>query len=291
MVSMNRLFFYGKNFSQGQMQISAGDIFQIAELSVIKSGEIREHVQMCDEITYVVSGKATVYSGDSCYEMTRGQIHYIKKGNSHKIVADDMHNFHYYCIGFQLNPEYKELQCFVDIMKNISHCVINDADRIQNIFEPLLNEFYIQDKENTIMINTYFCQLLISLYRLMSGSFSNPSLKLSTASASNVVYRTLKYIDREYLNISSVKDIAKALSYSEYYLSHVFKKKMDITIKEYLLQKKIITAAELLQMSNMSVSEISEQVGFSSPHSFSQAFKRHMNMSANEFRKKFNNQQ
>ena len=61
---------------------------------------------------------------------------------------------------------------------------------------------------------------------------------------------------------------------------------MDVTIKDYLMQKKIMTAAELLQNSNMSISEIAEQLHFSSLHSFGTAFKRYMGDNASDYRKK-----
>ena len=110
MRELNHLFFYGNEYHPGQifLKVSAGDIFQIAELSIMKESEIPEHTQICDEITYVVSGKAKVYSGDECFEMTAGQIHYIAKDTYHKIVADTDSNFHYCCFGFLTNPEEAE---------------------------------------------------------------------------------------------------------------------------------------------------------------------------------------
>ena len=88
------------------------------------------------------------------------------------------------------------------------------------------------------------------------------------------------------MRIANVKQVSDVLSYSEYYLSHVFKEKMDMTMKDYLMQKKIMTAIELLKESNMCISEISEQLHFSSLHSFGVAFKRYMGMSPSELRKK-----
>lgn len=282
----SKLFSYDNMFSPGQMQIPAGDILQIAELSVIKSGEIAEHIQHCDEITYVISGKATVYSGDTSFEMTTGQVHFIKKDQYHKIVADENQNFHYFCIGFLLNPEYSEIEVFANTVAHLDYFLVEDEGNIKTLFGLLMNEFYIRDDESNIMIHFYFCQMLILLYRILSGKSKEKLSKINTSSSNHAVYRILKYIDREYIRITSVKEIAEKLSYSEYYLSHVFKEKMDMTIKDYLMQKKIMTAAELLKESNMSISEIAELLHFSSLHSFGQAFKRYMHMSASEFRKK-----
>lgn len=281
----SKLFSYDQMFQQGQMQIPAGDILQIAELSVIKSGEIAEHIQHCDEITYVVSGKATIYSGNTCFEMTAGQVHFLKKGQYHKIVADENHNFHYYCIGFLLNSNYKEIDMFADAIKSLDYFIVEDEGNIKTLFGLLMNEFYIRDTESNIMIHFYFCQMLILLYRILNGKSKEKLSKINTSVSNHAVYRTLKYIDKEYIKITSVKQIAAELSYSEFYLSHIFKEKMDMTIKDYLMQKKILTAAELLKTSNMSVSEITEHLHFSSLHSFGETFKRYMHTNASNFRK------
>ena len=282
----SKLFSYDQMFKQGQMQIPAGDILQIAELSVIRSGEIAEHIQHCDEITYVVSGKATVYSGDTSFEMTAGQVHFIKKDQYHKIVADENQNFRYYCIGFLLNPEFKEIEMFAEAISNLDYFLVEDEGNIKTLFGLLMNEFYIRDAESNIMIHFYFCQMLILLYRILSGKSKEKLSKINDSASNHAVYRALKYIDNNYIKITSIKQVATDLSYSEYYLSHVFKEKMDMTMKDYLMQKKIMTAIELLKGSNMCISEISDHLHFSSLHSFGVAFKRYTGMSASELRKK-----
>ena len=60
---------------------------------------------------------------------------------------------------------------------------------------------------------------------------------------------------------------------------------MNLTLKEYLMQKKLFAAAELLENSGMTVSEIADQLGFSSPHTFSLAFKRGFALSPAAYRK------
>ena len=282
----SKLFSYDKMFAKGQLSLPSGDIFQIAELSLIKNGEIPEHVQYCDEITYVISGKAAIYYGDECFELTNGQIHYAKQGPMHRIVADSEQNFHYYCIGFIPNTEETSTKVFFQAIEHLQDFVVEDEGNIRTLFNLLMNEFYIRDTESNVMIQCYFCQMLILLYRILNGKSKEKLSKVNTSASNHAVYQTLKYIDRHYIKLTSVKEIARSLSYSEYYLSHVFREKIDTTIKDYLLQKKIMTAAELLKTSTMCVSEVAEQLHFSSSHSFRVAFKRYMDMSPSEFRKK-----
>ncbi len=280
----SKLFSYDNMFARGQMTTESAEILQLSELSVIRGGEIREHIQACDEITYAVSGKALVYSGDSVDEISAGQIHYIRKGQYHKIVADDNHNFRYVCIGYLPNPECESIRLFEEAVKDYDFFILKDMGNVKTIFELLTNEFYIPDEGSELMIHFYLCQMFMLLYRILTGKSTKVPNKINRSTSNQAVYRALKFIDREYLRITTIKEIAEKLSYSEYYLSHIFKEKMNITIKDYLLQKKMATAAELLQKSNMTITEISEQLHFASLHSFGIAFKRYTGMSASEFR-------
>lgn len=284
----NHLFFYGNvhHPSQVFLTVPAGDIFQIAELSILKGSEIPEHMQICDEITCLVSGKAKIYSDGETYEMIPGQIHFITKDKYHKIDADEESNPHYFCFGFMVNPEYKELEVYLNEIRKMGHFIANDDGSIKAHMELLMDEYYNYDSDSDVMLQHYFCQIVTLLCRNALGVGKNRIGKSGSVSVNSVVYRVLKYIDKEHWNISSVKQIAEKLSYSEYYLSHVFKEKMGITIKEYLMQRKILAATELLKNTSMGVEEIAEHLHFASPHTFRQAYKRYMGMSASEFRMK-----
>lgn len=280
----SKVFSYDRSFPRGQMVTPAAEIRQIAELSVIRGGEIREHIQNCDEITLAVSGKATVYSGENVYEMTAGQIHFIRTGEYHKIVADPAENFRYCCIGY-LPGKDAGIGAFLDAIKDKRDFLVEDQGDIRSILERLIEEFYIRDEESNAMIHYYFCQMLITLYRILCGKSKEKLSKINTSTSNQAVYRALKYIDSEYLRIEKVAEVAQVLNYSEYYLSHVFREKMDMTMKEYILQKKLQMAATWLETSNMSITEISDQLHFAGLHSFGIAFKRYMGMSPSEYRR------
>jgi len=47
----SRVFSYDHLLSDKKIIIPVGELFQVSELSLIRNGEIEEHVQFCDEIT------------------------------------------------------------------------------------------------------------------------------------------------------------------------------------------------------------------------------------------------
>lgn len=278
----SKLYSFESLFVDNLLKLPVGDIYQIAELSIVRDGEIPEHTQGCDEITYAISGKAKIYSGDECVSISGGQLHYIKKGRPHKIIAEPDSNFRYICVGFVPNDKNDMLKAYIEEMKNKDSCVISDDGNIRILCELLINETYKKDSQSNNMINLCLMQILIQIYRLSSNE--KKSLSVGESGSSFTIYHILRYIDREYLNIASVKDISAKMSYSEYYISHLFKEKIGISIKEYITEKKMKNAALLLTTSNLTIGEISEHLNFSTEHTFRQAFKKYHGVSSREYR-------
>lgn len=73
-------------------------------------------------------------------------------------------------------------------------------------------------------------------------------------------------------NLSN-KDIAKHLKINETHLNRLFVKLYNTTPKQYILKIRMEDAKRLLLEGEYSISEISQQCGYSSIYSFSRAFK------------------
>lgn len=286
MSQYNKIYSYDNWFSPKTYFLPVGELLQVAELSVVPKGEIASHMQICDELTYVISGKAKILSNGKTEDIKSGQIHYLKKGLEHQIIADDNEAFRYVCIGVNLNREYEAIKAFNDMLKEESFFADDDGT-VRSLTALLVDEFYLKDENSDVMINAYLTQIFIALSRLYKKQENNKKRKKDyNCKASDLtLYGILRYIDREYINMVSVTEAAQNLSYSGDYVSHLFKKKMGITMKEYLLKKKINTAKELLVTSDLKVEEIAEYLNFNSAHAFYQAFKKIVSKSPSEYKK------
>lgn len=282
----DRLFEFDNMFQNGQMKIDVGELYQVSELSVIRGGEIALHTQRCDEITYAISGSADFISGDECIKIKAGQIHFIRKGLSHKIEVSCDRNFRYICIGFIPDLGNKAVKTFYDVCGNKEYFSATDNGTVKILSEFLIREFYNYDDYSPDMINQYISQILTTLARILSPRDNVYNINHSKTSGNYAMYKMLRFVDREYMQITNIGEVAKALSYSEYYLSHLFREKMGITLKEYITKKKIAYASELLRTSELTVEHIAETLNFSSPHTFRRVFKQHMSMTPMEYKTK-----
>ena len=281
----NKIFQYDHDVTKRELSLPVADICQLCELSILRGTEIEEHIQHCDEITYAISGKAVMYSDDEMQEISAGQIHYIRKGIKHKIVADPDKNFRYMCIGYTPSVSNAETKHIVDILSQTPYFVASDNGNVRILTEMLINESYVESADSRLMINAYMTQILVEVSRIARGFGGGNGEKYHNTQSNLAIYNTIKFVERNFLEIESVKDVAKVLSYSEYYLSHLFKEKVGVSIKSYILNKKIELAKKLLEQQERTVGEISEMLGYETTHAFSQLFKKKVGTSPTEYRK------
>lgn len=99
------------------------------------------------------------------------------------------------------------------------------------------------------------------------------------------VRRVKNYIDAEYMNAPSLVVISQQLGLHPNYLSTLFKQKMGMTYTQYLRQKRIDRAKDLMAVTNMKLYEIAEMVGYKDNAHFYHAFKSATGMSPAEFKR------
>ena len=83
-----------------------------------------------------------------------------------------------------------------------------------------------------------------------------------------------EYIDSNFTNNPKIADIASFAFMSEFFFYRNFKLAFRTTPYQYILDKKIGLAKELLHDENMGIAEIAESCGFPDIFTFSKAFKR-----------------
>ncbi len=92
------------------------------------------------------------------------------------------------------------------------------------------------------------------------------------------------YVENNLDKDITVGKIAQVFHMNTSYLSRVFKQITGKGIAEYISEVKILRAVDLLKKSDMRISDISKELGFSTPSYFGWFFKKHTNMAPTEYR-------
>lgn len=95
----------------------------------------------------------------------------------------------------------------------------------------------------------------------------------------------LEYIEKNLYEGIKVEDIANHFYFSRYYLLRVFKRYTNLTINEYINQRKIIKSIDKLINSDNRILNIALTTGFNSLEYYSETFLKVTHFSPLEFRK------
>ena len=103
--------------------------------------------------------------------------------------------------------------------------------------------------------------------------------------SSDLAKNTSQYIDTHYMEPITVSSIAAALYVTPAYLGQVFRKAMNMTIRQYLKTVRIERAKELLERTLLHVYEIAQRVGFADSKYFVVSFEEETGLSPAAYRK------
>ncbi|MCC8044121.1 MAG: response regulator [Clostridiales bacterium] len=103
-----------------------------------------------------------------------------------------------------------------------------------------------------------------------------------------VIRQALEYIDHNFTNESiSLKEVAGQVHVSANYFSAVFSQEMRQTFVEYLTQKRMEYAKELLRGPGLRSAEVAVKVGYKDPHYFSFVFRKTQGCTPRDYRAKY----
>lgn len=85
----------------------------------------------------------------------------------------------------------------------------------------------------------------------------------------------------------SVKQLASLAFVSSDHLTRLFKKKFGMTVTDYILDRRMKLAAELLKKPELSITMVSNSVGFGSYSYFTEQFKRYSGLTPRDYQRRF----
>jgi AraC-like DNA-binding protein len=83
-----------------------------------------------------------------------------------------------------------------------------------------------------------------------------------------------KYVRANLSRAVTIANIAEELGYSVSHLRAVFRDRLGVSLGKYMRESRLSEAAQLLQSSDLNVSDIGERCGFESLYAFSRAFRK-----------------
>jgi len=168
---------------------------------------------------------------------------------------------------------YDTLATLPDFFETSKHKVYEE------IFIKLCDYYNTYTKHDEIRVQSLILELIHTLYMDAKNQIHSKEYR----SKSELIEKSLEYIKIHLTEDLSLQEVAQAVSLSPTYFHSIFKKALCKTLHEYVEEQRIKKAIHLLMTTEMKLTEIAYECGFSSQSYFSYVFKRKMNTTPRKY--------
>ena len=286
----------GKNAEYGKMEtysIFPGIILSYIDMHV----ENMENVFFEDNISSRMLEINHCASGRYAYQVGDDRIIYFEKGDLCISISDVTKSVSDFPLGY-----YKGLEIFMDIdvaneyikrylpdfdivefyeglMKNNGYVLVRANERIDHV----IGELYDVDERIKLDYFRLKCIELLLFFSITEFR-DNDKISLSRKQA-DIVENVKNDLINDLESQITIDELASKYAISKTSLKNCFREVYGKPIFRWRKEYRLDYACKLIEQDELTISEISKRVGYSSPSKFSQAFKDYIGCTPSEFRK------
>jgi AraC-like DNA-binding protein len=231
-------------------------------------------------IHFILRGKGIFKYEGIVYNLEEKDVFLICPGKIAHYYADEKEPWTYAWIGFNGVKAEKYLN-----LMNLSNK--NPVKRLSNI--DIVNLYFDEMLETKELKKSGELKRLGFFYVLISEmieQIGNNNDKDRVEMNENYINKALLYFEQNYFRNVTVVEIANYLGIDRSYFSTLFKKKLSISPKNYLIKLRVEKACELMKENSYSIGDISRSVGYEDQLLFSKIFKKIMGICPKKYREK-----
>ncbi len=222
------------------------------------------HLHYQIELVLVLNGHPTAFVDTDSYRLDPGDVFIAFPNQIHRYESEATEEYFLFIVSPDLMPELSST--FLSATPRCPRLagMANDPD-IRYLAERLHQNRY-SEASYELLIRRGYLQVLFS--KLLS--------KLELVAADRKDFHALEsiisYCTQHYRDDLTLATLSEALHINKYYISHLFSDRLHIGFNSYINSLRISYACHYLKHSDMSVTEIAEEVGFGTSRTFNRAF-------------------
>lgn len=245
------------------------------------------------ELNFVLNGSATFFLNSKPVVVTAGQILIV---NCNEVHSADYHDDDLQSLTFVFDlsmflslyrdeADTKYIKPLIDNRYKIDNTIPAQLVQTTGLDRLLTNIAYLYTNKSLTYELKIKCKFLELLSLLYDYQIINRNEAESNADKHIDNIKTiLTYIDNNYYKKLTLSDLSNMINYNKDYFTRIFKKYTGVSCFDYITNVRINEAKNLLQTTNLSISTISEKVGYDSQSYFILRFKQLNNISPLTFR-------
>lgn len=256
-------------------------LLYVGELKKSEGWAEQEHHHDFIEILFIKDGCAQIDVNGTSTVAQKGDIVIYNAATPHReqCLSDESVEMYFFAldnlslshlpINHLLPPEYNNIFPTASLY-----------DTFISLFEQAIQELESQQPFHGDIVKNLARALLLYVVRVIHADKADKPVLHSN----KIVEQATQYINEHYHGPITLDALAEHCFVNKYYLSHLFADQRGITLKQYIINKRLAEAKQLLLSQKASISEIAARVGFSDTSYFSRLFKREVGASPLQYR-------
>lgn len=241
------------------------------------------------EIIYVKSGLLTVSISGESYIGKAGDAFVVSPGNLH-LMGSQTGTVDYFTFLFPLKYISFRTDDMLDdkLLEplNSGHLMISPRvkDSAKELCEQLIDIYMAENDETESKITAQIKTKIILLQFILEMWKKGFVIENDTSGRNIVEKEMVSYIQQNFTGKISLKEFGEQFHLSEKYISRYFKEHFHITLSQYITYLRLENAKQLLQDTDLSVTETAMQSGYQNVSYFIRSFKKAYGISPLKYR-------
>ena len=235
------------------------------------------HTHYFTELFYVISGEGSFQIEDMRFNIHPDQLIIVNPTIEHTELSQGNQPLEYFVVGLSgqnfvapgsSETRYVKLSCAAQREEYLFY------------FKAMMREMTEKEPSYEAVCHNLAEVLVAKLMRQTIHS----NLGQESRKSSKECLKAQRYMDEHFKENVTLDILSELTHMNKYYLVHAFKRELGCSPINYLINRRIRESEFLLKTTDYSVSQISQQLGFSSPSYFSQSFKKIVGIGPSEYR-------
>lgn len=236
------------------------------------------HTHEYIELFYIIGGSGMFRIEDQEHTVHVNDIIIINPNVSHAEVSINGQTLEYIVLGIE------GIQLAEDKHFTRRFCILDhyESTEISSCMWNILRE--MEQKQTGFEDVCQACMEMLIIRLMRKISLSVPAESQFTAGNRQCAL-VKHYIDQHFKESLSLEQLAAKAHMNKYYLVHTFKEEYGVSPINYMISRRIVESKYLLAETDLTLTQIAQLLGFSSPSYFSQAFRKAQGISPMDYRK------
>lgn len=227
-------------------------------------------------IIYCLQGKGWFDGGGANWEVRPGDVIIARAGIAHSYGADTDDPWTIQWAHFD-GKEVPQLLTLVDLPAMGGVISVGYQDSISTVFNDMLITLHAGFSQQHLLVATACLRYILS--RIALTRSQSPSSRAGLA-----VERVINLMRRNISKRYRLDQLASHAKMPRSTFIRIFRQKTGYPPVEYFLRLKVQRACELLETTDLSIGQISRQLGYEDQYYFSRLFKKFMHLSPQNYR-------